>query len=158
MDNIDHSGISSPFISPSSSSSSPSIPSTLRSFVLLLCLCSAFLDFRPSEPYITPYLIDDIGLGAEAVNESIYPVWTYSYFALLLPVGLIGEMIGYRPMVIIQMISLLATYIILIWCSGLRWMQFMQVTFGFASAVQSCIFYTYIYTCCEPRYYHRVVR
>ena len=134
------------------------VPAVHRPFVFLLCLCSFFATFRPSEPFLTPYLIDYKGLGADAVNERVYPTWTYSYFAFLLPAGVMGEVVGYRPMIVAQLLALLATYVMLIWAEGLQWMQFMQVTYGFASAVQSCVFFTYIYRCSPVEIYPTVVR
>ena len=133
------------------------VPSLHRPFLYLFCVCSLFVTFRPSEPYLTQYLMDDKGLGAEAVNERVYPVWTYSYFAFLVPVGLAGEWLGYRAIIGAEFLFLLVTYVILIWAEGLRWMQLMQVTFGFTSAAQSCVFFTYIYQCCPAQLYHTAV-
>lgn len=154
---LDIASDSSSFVAKSSPAALTGIPSVHRPFLFLLCLCSFFVTFRPSEPFLTPYLIDYKGLGADAVNERVYPTWTYCYFAFLLPAGVLGEVIGYRPMIVAQLISLLATYVILIWAEGLQWMQFMQVTFGFASAVQSCVFFTYIYRCSPVELYPTVV-
>ena len=138
---------------------SPSMesPPAHRPFLFLLCLCSFFVTFRPSEPFLTPYLIADKGLGADVVNERVYPTWTYCYFAFLLPAGVLGEVFGYRAMIVSQLVSLLVTYCILIWADGLQWMQLMQVTFGFASAVQSCVFFTYVYRCTPVELYPTVV-
>ena len=133
------------------------VPLQHRHFLYLLCVIAFFVTFRPSEPYLTQYLMDDKGLGAEVVNEKVYPVWTYSYFAFLLPVGLAGEWLGHRAVIGAEFLFLLVTYVILIWGEGLQWMQFMQVTFGFTSAAQSCVFFTYIYHCCPPQLYHTAV-
>ena len=38
------------------------VSSVHRPFLFLLCLCSFFVTFRPSEPFLTPYLIDYKGL------------------------------------------------------------------------------------------------
>jgi thiamine transporter 2/3 len=101
--------------------------------------------------------MEDKGLGSEAVNEKVYPVWTYSYFAFLVPVGLAGEWLGYRPIIGAEFVFLLVTYVILIWGEGLQWMQVMQVTFGFTSAAQTCVFFTYVYQCCPLELYHTAV-
>ena len=149
--------------SASSSSSSSnkavlnSVPAAHRPFLFLLCFVSFLVTFRPSEPFLTPYLIESKGLGADMVNERIYPTWTYCYFAFLLPAGMAGEVVGYRPMIVLQLLSLLVTYCVLIWAEGVQWMQFMQATFGFASAVQSCVFFTYIYRCSPVELYPTVV-
>ena len=136
---------------------SSAIPPVHRPFLFLLCFCSFFVTFRPSEPFLTPYLIEYKGLGADAVNERVYPTWTYCYFAFLLPAGVLGEVVGYRPMIAAQLMALLATYVVLIWAEGLAWMQFMQATYGFASAVQSCVFFTYVYRCSPVECYPTVV-
>ena len=134
-----------------------SIPTRHRPFLYLLCVCAFFVAFRPSEPYLTQYLMEDKGLGEAVVNEKVYPVWTYSYFAFLVPVGLAGEWLGYRALIGAEFALLLVTYVILIWGEGLQWMQVMQVTFGFTSAAQSCVFFTYIYQCCPLALYHTAV-
>ena len=85
-------------------------------------------------------------------------MWTYSYFAFLLPVGLLCELLGYRAMIALQLLSLLFTNAVLLWADGVDWMQLMQVSFGFASAVQSCVFFTYVYTAVDHHSFHTVVR
>ena len=71
--------------------------------------------------------------------------------------GWAGEWLGYRAIIGAEFLFLLVTYVILIWAEGLRWMQLMQVTFGFTSAAQSCVFFTYIYQCCPAQLYHTAV-
>ena len=41
-------------------------------------------------------------LTEEEVVNAIYPVWTYSYLALLLPVFLLTDYVKYKPVIILQ--------------------------------------------------------
>ena len=50
-----------------------------------MCVCvygllgDLFQELKPSEPYLTPYLIVDKGFANDEVANEIYPLWTYSY-------------------------------------------------------------------------------
>ena len=62
-------------------------------------------------------------LTEEAVYGDVYPVWSYSYFALLVPVFLLTDMVRYKPMIVLEALSLVATWAILLWAEGVAWMQ-----------------------------------
>ena len=62
-------------------------------------------------------------LTEEAVYGDVYPVWSYSYFALLVPVFLLTDMVRYKPMIVLEALSLVATWVILLWAEGVAWMQ-----------------------------------
>ena len=74
----------------------------------------------------------------------IYPVWSYSYFALLIPVFLLTDMVKYKPMIIVEALSLVITWVLLLWAEGVAWMQVMQFTYGVATSMEIA-YYTYIY-------------
>ncbi|KFQ50990.1 Thiamine transporter 2, partial [Pelecanus crispus] len=59
---------------------------------LIICANGFFSTMRPSEAFLTPYLTGpDKNLTIEEVTSQIFPVWTYSYLALLFPVFLITD-------------------------------------------------------------------
>lgn len=74
----------------------------------------------------------------------VYPVWSYSYFALLVPVFLLTDMVRYKPMIILESLSLVATWVLLLWAEGVQWMQVMQFMYGVATSMDVA-YYTYIY-------------
>ena len=75
---------------------------------LILCSYGFFKEIRPSEPFLTEYLIgNSTGLSAEQVTPSsiwpvpsstaqvyqdVYPIWTYSYLAVLVIVFLFTDL------------------------------------------------------------------
>lgn len=90
----------------------------------------------------------------QVVNE-IYPVWTYSYLALLFPIFLATDYLCYKPVLILQATSLVVTYWVLLKENSLITMQLMQFFFGLATASEVA-YYSYIYSIVEPERYQRV--
>lgn len=90
----------------------------------------------------------------QVVNE-IYPIWTYSYLALLFPIFLATDYLCYKPVLILQATSLVVTYSVLLKKKSLIAMQLMQVFFGLATASEVA-YYSYIYSIVEPAQYQRV--
>ncbi len=64
--------------------------------LVLLCAYGFSKEIRPSEPYLTQYLTGYKGLDEDDVYQKIYPVWPYSYFALLVPVFLLTDLLRYH--------------------------------------------------------------
>lgn len=91
---------------------------------------------------------------SQVVNE-IYPIWTYSYLALLFPVFLATDYLCYKPVVILQAASLVVTYSMLLKTKSLIAMQLMEFFFGLATAAEVAYF-SYIYSIVEPARYQRV--
>ena len=52
---------------------------------VILCLFGFFKDFKPSEPFLTQYLISPqwVNITLSEAYTSVYPIWTYSYLAVL---------------------------------------------------------------------------
>ncbi|KFV88989.1 Thiamine transporter 2, partial [Fulmarus glacialis] len=70
---------------------------------LILCLYGFFYMMKPSEPFLTPYLTGpDKNLTIDEVTNQIFPVWTYSYLAILFPVFLITDYVRYKPILLLQ--------------------------------------------------------
>uniref|UniRef100_A0A670Z479 Solute carrier family 19 member 1 n=1 Tax=Pseudonaja textilis TaxID=8673 RepID=A0A670Z479_PSETE len=69
----------------------------------VLCGYGFFANLRPSEPFLTPYLLGpDKNLTETQVFNEIYPVWTYSYLVLLFPVFLATDYLRYKPVILLQ--------------------------------------------------------
>ncbi|XP_010862328.2 thiamine transporter 1 [Esox lucius] len=123
---------------------------------VLLCVYGFFSNLRPSEPFLTAFLMgpDKNLTETEVVNE-IYPIWTYSYLVLLFPVFLATDYLCYKPVLILQALSFVVTYVMLVKAQGVLAMQFLEFFFGLATAADIAYF-SFIYSVVEPAQYQRV--
>ena len=123
----------------------------------LICSFGVFKDFRPSESFLTSYLADPEGknLSLPEINNEIYPVWTYSYLSVLVVVLLITDLLRYKPIVILEALSYIVTWSLLLWAYGVLSMQFMQFSYGGATATEIA-YYSYIYAAVTETYFRRV--
>ncbi|KAM6151937.1 thiamine transporter 2-like [Erethizon dorsatum] len=81
--------------------------------------------------------------------------WTYSYLALLLPVFVLTDYVRYKPVIIPQGISFIATWLLLLFGQGVRAMQAVELVFGVVSATEVA-YYAYVYSMVSPEHYQRV--
>ncbi|TRY96748.1 hypothetical protein DNTS_009612, partial [Danionella cerebrum] len=119
----------------------------------LLCIYGFFTTVKPLEPFLIPFFTGpDKNLTIEQVTGQIFPVWTYSYLAVLVPVFLLTDWLRYKPVVVFQCLILFATTAMLLWCKGVPEMQAVQFTYG---VVTSCdvAYFTYIYSMVELKHY-----
>ncbi|XP_070610187.1 thiamine transporter 2 [Erythrolamprus reginae] len=123
---------------------------------LILCIYGFFTMMRPSEPFLTPYLTGpEKNLTIDEVTQHILPVWTYSYLALLFPVFLITDYVHYKPIIILQGISLIITWLLLLFASGIAAMQLVEFMYGLATATEVA-YYAYIYSVVSADHYQKV--
>jgi len=113
---------------------------------VILCLFGFFKDFKPSEPFLTQYLISPqwVNITLSEAYTSVYPIWTYSYLAVLVFVFILTDWVRYKPMIIFEGLAYVTTWILLVFGSGVQLMQFMQVAYGIATATEIS-YYSYIY-------------
>ncbi|VCW50326.1 unnamed protein product, partial [Gulo gulo] len=122
----------------------------------LLCAYGFFANLRPSEPFLTPYLLGpDKNLTEREVFNEIYPVWTYSYLVLLFPVFLATDYLRYKPVVLLQGLSLIVTWFMLLYAQGLLAIQFLEFFYGIATATEIA-YYSYIYSVVDLNMYQKV--
>ncbi|KAJ8003902.1 hypothetical protein DPEC_G00153220 [Dallia pectoralis] len=123
---------------------------------ILLCVYGFFSNLRPSEPFLTAFLMgpDKNLTETEVVNE-IYPIWTYSYLLLLFPVFLATDYLCYKPVLILQALSFVVTYAMLVKAQGVLAMQFLEFFYGLATATDIA-YYSFIYSVVDPTQYQRV--
>ncbi|KAK1167766.1 thiamine transporter 1-like isoform X1, partial [Acipenser oxyrinchus oxyrinchus] len=88
------------------------------------------------------------------VFNEVFPVWTYSYLALLLPVFLATDFLRYKPVIILQGASLIITYLMLMYAQGLMATQFMEFFYGVSTATEIA-YYSYIYSVVDSSQYQR---
>ncbi|XP_034988506.1 thiamine transporter 2 isoform X1 [Zootoca vivipara] len=123
---------------------------------LILCIYGFFSMMRPSEAFLTPYLVGpDKNLTIDEVTQHVFPVWTYSYLALLIPVFLITDYVRYKPVIILQGISFLITWLLLLFAYGVPAMQLVEFFYGMATATEVA-YYAYIYSVVSPDHYQKV--
>ena len=124
----------------------------------LLCLYGFLKELRPSEPFLTEYLISpewSPNITLEQAYNDVYPVWTYSYLCLLVAVFLVTDLARYKAVIVVEGFAYVATWCILLWGSGVAWMQAMQVAYGLATSTEVA-YYTYIYAKVEPRHFQKI--
>lgn len=81
------------------------------------------------------------------MNNQVLPVWTYSYLSVLVPVFLLTDWLRYKPVVIVQCVSLFITTAMLRWMKSVPAMQAMQFFYGVVTASEVAYF-SYIYRSC----------
>ncbi|XP_068809781.1 thiamine transporter 2-like isoform X2 [Struthio camelus] len=122
---------------------------------LILCANGFFSTMRPSEPFLTPYLTGpDKNLTIEEVTNQIFPVWTYSYLALLFPVFLITDYARYKPIIILQGVSFIITWLLLLFAHGVVAMQVVEFFYGMVTATEVA-YYAYIYSVVSTEHYQK---
>ncbi|XP_007420505.1 thiamine transporter 2 isoform X2 [Python bivittatus] len=123
---------------------------------VVLCIYGFFTMMRPSEPFLTPYLAGpEKNLTIDEVTQHVFPVWTYSYLALLFPVFLITDYARYKPIIILQGISLIVTWLLLLFASGISAMQLAEFMYGLSTATEVA-YYAYIYSVVSADHYQKV--
>ncbi|KAM9732804.1 uncharacterized protein ACNS7B_015125 [Menidia menidia] len=121
----------------------------------LLCIYGFFSTVKPLEPFLIPYLTGpDKNFTTEQVNNQIFPVWTYSYLCVLLPVFLLTDWLRYKPVVVFQSVMLLITTALLRWTESVAAMQAMQFCYGVVTASEVAYF-SYIYSVVDLKRYRR---
>ena len=91
----------------------------------LLCLYGFLKELRPSEPFLTEYLINPSWANvtlAEAYYD-VYPIWTYSYLVILVAVFLLTDFLRYKPVIVVEGFAYVGTWCILLWGKGVPAMQ-----------------------------------
>ncbi|KAM9274938.1 LOW QUALITY PROTEIN: thiamine transporter 2-like [Cariama cristata] len=123
--------------------------------MLIICANGFFSTMRPSEYFLTPYLTGPENLTIEEVTNQILPVWTYSYLALLFPVFLITDYVRYKPILLLQGISFIVTWLLLLFAHGVVAMQVVEFFYGMVTAAEVA-YYAYIYSVVSTDHYQRV--
>ncbi|XP_059487303.1 thiamine transporter 1 [Neocloeon triangulifer] len=123
---------------------------------LLLCIFGFLKEIRPSEPYVTHFLMGPWkNFTANEVYEEIYPVGTYSTLALLVVVFLVTDFLRHKPVIVADALTGVAIYSLLIWAQGIPLMQVMEVLYGGFMAGEVA-YYTYIYASVDRSRYQAV--
>ncbi|KAF3824084.1 hypothetical protein GH733_008369 [Mirounga leonina] len=132
------------------------LPDITKPFLVNLCCFGFFSMMKPSEPFVIPYLAGpDKNISLSMITNEIFPIWTYSYLVLLLPVFILTDYVRYKPVIILQGISLIITWLLLVFGQGVKAMQVLEFFYGMVSATEVA-YYAYIYSVVSPKHYQKV--
>uniref|UniRef100_A0A667WJ40 Solute carrier family 19 member 1 n=1 Tax=Myripristis murdjan TaxID=586833 RepID=A0A667WJ40_9TELE len=124
--------------------------------VIFLCCFGFMASIKPGEPFITPYLLSpEKNFTREQVTNEITPVLSYSYMAVLVPTFLLTDYLRYKPVLILQALSQVAIWLIMLLGTTLLEMQFMEFFYGITMACRVA-YSSYIFSLVSPGLYQRV--
>lgn len=89
------------------------------------------------------------------VTKQVYPVWTYSSLVLLVPVLLMTDFLRYKPVIILQGLSYVNAFLLVLVGSGVHSAQLALFSYSIAMAADVAYF-SYIYSLVQPSCYQRV--
>ncbi|KAM9000436.1 reduced folate transporter [Sarcophilus harrisii] len=126
-----------------------------RFLVFYICFYGFMVQIRPGESFITPYLLSQ-NFTQEQVTNEITPVLTYSYMAVLVPIFLLTDYLRYKPVLILQSLSYLSVWLLLVLGTGsLAAMQLMEFFYGVTMAARVA-YSSYIFSLVSPARYQRM--
>ncbi|KAL0972947.1 hypothetical protein UPYG_G00196820 [Umbra pygmaea] len=121
----------------------------------VLSLYGFFANCRPAEPFLTPYLIGPYkNISEEVLTNYLFPIWTYSYLAVLFPVFLLTDFLRYKPVIVVQGLFLVTNYVLLCFAPGLAAMTFLQFNYAVVTSTEVAYF-SYIYSVIPPDRYQQ---
>mmetsp|Transcript_15378 Transcript_15378/g.44615 ORF Transcript_15378/g.44615 Transcript_15378/m.44615 type:complete len:432 (-) Transcript_15378:75-1370(-) len=107
---------------------------------------------NPSEPYLTPYLVEDKHFTNDEINNRIYPYWTYGQLVIVFLVPLMAKIVTPKKLFYLETLGFLFTRALLIWGSSLSVMRTMQLFYAVGTSVKS-IYYSYMYLIFEKKHF-----
>lgn len=88
------------------------------------------------------------------VTNYLFPIWTYSYLALLCPVFLLTDFLRYKPLIVLQGAALVTNYCLLSFTDSLAAMTALQVNYAVVTSTEVAYFSS-IYSLVPPEHYQR---
>ncbi|XP_058517192.1 reduced folate transporter isoform X2 [Ochotona princeps] len=139
--------------------SEPEPSRELRSWhclVFYLCFYGFMAQMRPGESFITPYLLGpDKNFTRAQVTNEILPVLSYSYMAVLVPVFLLTDLLRYTPVLVLQVLSFIGVWLLLLLGRSVLHMQLMELCYGVTMAARVA-YSSYIFSLVSPARYQRM--
>ncbi|KAF6121728.1 solute carrier family 19 member 1 [Phyllostomus discolor] len=123
--------------------------------VFFLCFYGFMAQMRPGESFITPYLLGYKNFTQKQVTNEITPVLSYSYLAVLVPVFLLTDYLRYKPVLILQSLSYISVWLLLLFGHSVLHMQFMEFFFSLTMAARIA-YSSYIFSLVHPAQYQRM--
>ncbi|XP_022452800.1 reduced folate transporter isoform X2 [Delphinapterus leucas] len=126
------------------------------SLVFCLCFYGFMAQMRPGESFITPYLLGpDKNFTQKQVTNEITPVLSYSYLAVLVPIFLLTDYLRYKPVLLLQGLSYVSVWLLLLFGSSVLHMQFMEFFFSITMAARIA-YSSYIFSLVPSACYQRM--
>ncbi|XP_047419992.1 reduced folate transporter isoform X1 [Sciurus carolinensis] len=127
-----------------------------RCLVFYLCFYGFMAQMRPGESFITPYLLGpEKNFTPEQVTNEVVPVLPYSYLAVLVPVFLLTDYLRYKPVLLLQGLSFVCVWLLLLLGHSVWHMQLMEVFFSITMAARIA-YSSYIFSLVHPARYQRM--
>ncbi|XP_054432433.1 reduced folate transporter [Pteronotus mesoamericanus] len=124
--------------------------------VFFLCFYGFMAQMRPGESFITPYLLGpDKNFTRKQVTNEITPVLSYSYLAVLVPMFLLTDYLRYKPVLLLQSLSYISVWLLLLFGHSVLHMQFMEFFFSLTMAARIA-YSSYIFSLVQPAHYQRM--
>ncbi|NWS46872.1 S19A1 protein, partial [Probosciger aterrimus] len=124
--------------------------------VFYLCFYGFMTQIRPGESFITPYLLGpDKNFTQAEVTNVITPVLSYSYMAMLVPVFLLTDYLRYKPVLVLQSLSHISIWLLLVLGTSVLAMQLMEFFYGITMAARIA-YSSYIFSLVAPSRYQRM--
>ncbi|KAG8432522.1 hypothetical protein GDO86_016970 [Hymenochirus boettgeri] len=123
--------------------------------LFFICFYGFMTQLRPGESFITPYLLSvERNFTKEQVTNEIIPVLSYSYMVVLVPVFLLTDYLRYKPVLVLQCLSHISVWLLLIFGTDVIAMQFMEFFYGITMAARVA-YSSYIFSLVSPTQYQR---
>uniref|UniRef100_A0A8C6QHA4 Folate transporter 1 n=2 Tax=Nannospalax galili TaxID=1026970 RepID=A0A8C6QHA4_NANGA len=127
-----------------------------RCLVVYLCFFGFMAQMRPGESFITPYLLKpNKNFTEEQVTNKIIPVLSYSYLAVLVPIFLLTDYLRYKPVLVLQGLSYVCVWLLLLLGHSVLHMQLMEVFYSVTMAARIA-YSSYIFSLVCPSHYQRM--
>lgn len=127
-----------------------------RCLVFYLCFYGFMAQLRPGESFITPYLLGpDKNFTLEQVTNEITPVLSYCYLLVLVPVFLLTDYLRYKPVLVLQGLSYVAVWLLLLLGTSVRHMQCMELFYSVTMAARIA-YSSYVFSLVRPARYQRM--
>ncbi|KAM8817170.1 reduced folate transporter [Rhynchonycteris naso] len=124
--------------------------------VFSLCFYGFMAQMRPGESFITPYLLGpDKNFTQKQVTNEITPMLSYSYLAVLVPVFLLTDYLRYKPVLLLQGLSYISVWLLLLFGHSVLHMQFMEFFYSLTMAARIA-YSSYIFSLVHPSRYQRM--
>uniref|UniRef100_A0A914HM88 Folate transporter 1 n=1 Tax=Globodera rostochiensis TaxID=31243 RepID=A0A914HM88_GLORO len=125
--------------------------------VALACAFGVLKKFRLGAPFLTPFLeAEEFKNFTNAqVYGEIYTFWTYSNLLAMLPILVLTDLVRYKPILVLEAVSLVACWLLLVYGTTLWQMQLMQICFGIATA-SDIAYNAYLYSVVHKKHYKKV--
>ncbi|XP_050195326.1 reduced folate transporter [Myiozetetes cayanensis] len=124
--------------------------------VFYLCFYGFMTQIRPGESFITPYLLGpDQNFTKAEVTNVITPVLSYSYLAVLVPIFLLTDYLRYKPVLVLQSLSHISIWLLLVLGTSVLAMQLMEFFYGITMAARIA-YSSYIFSLVAPSRYQRM--